>query len=659
MLHIPIGREINFSPTSFPKRVAYDNEVYPNFFSCAVADIDSNGVVLYEISERKNDIKKLKNDFRRFKYAVSWNGVHYDSVVLMKLFEYYDKNPKASYKELTKQAYYVSSSIIDFEERIYVKPPWKEIDLFLYWSQLIRKAKKLSLKSMANFIRWPWIQELPIAPGTKIKKEQIDELLSYNVNDALITRELAVNQMSKDIQFRFSVEKEYGIRALSSDGVKIGMDYLKQLYAKKLGISVYDIPRQGTERDKIDIDSILFHNRFEASTPQLKKIYEKYCNTVFVPNSSNPSHKLILPQKWEGRDDNLVATLGMGGIHTEDKPNYLFPPKGYVYIASDVKSYYPNLFFGNMLCPAHLDIAFTLIYRDELYPSKDSNKKLMKENKKLWEETGNKQYYNAMVYYSYATILSKLALNGFTGNLRNPYSWVRDDAVNLAITINGQLLLAMLAEWCIARGWRVVSMNTDGIEIMLPEKDIDEYMALCKKWDKQCNVELEHDFYSRVFRTSVNDYIAVNINGSIKGKGDFELYKDMPLDKSPEYMAIPNAIHEYVKNGTSIQESIYQNNDIFDFCAFPKPAKKYKVFWGSEEVNRLNRFYLSKRGKYLMKWNTENGAKSSIVAKYGVKLYNHHRDDYDFSSLDVDKTWYIKKAQNIIDSVTVKQKTLF
>ena len=248
MIQIPILREINFDKKGpFPKRIAYDIEVYPNFFSVAVADLDSDRLAFYEISSIKNDFAKLHRDFKKFEYCISWNGKEYDSVVLMELFKAFGSkfNPKAD--KICKYAYTVSKELIEYDVRKYVKPYWIEIDLFLFWSRLIRLSKKLSLKSMANFIRWPWIQELPIAPGSLIKEDQMDELLSYNGNDTLITRELAVTKLKTQIDFRFAVKENFGIHAFCSDGVRIGSDYLKKLYAEALDVSVRSITDENTD----------------------------------------------------------------------------------------------------------------------------------------------------------------------------------------------------------------------------------------------------------------------------------------------------------------------------------------------------------------------------------------------------------------------------
>jgi hypothetical protein len=81
----------------------------------------------------------------------------------------------------------------------------------------------------------------------------------------------------------------------------------------------------------------------------------------------------------------------------------------------------------------------------------------------------------------------------------------------MQITINGQLSLMMLYEM-ISEGIPEsvpLMQNTDGVEFMIPEKDQEKYLEICKEWEKLTQLSLEHDQYQKMVIKDVNNYLAV------------------------------------------------------------------------------------------------------------------------------------------------------
>jgi hypothetical protein len=54
----------------------------------------------------------------------------------------------------------------------------------------------------------------------------------------------------------------------------------------------------------------------------------------------------------------------------------------------------------------------------------------------------------------------------------------------MQITINGQLLLSKLAEMLSLAipECQPLMLNTDGLEMMIPDSRIDDYMRVCAEW---------------------------------------------------------------------------------------------------------------------------------------------------------------------------------
>jgi len=94
--------------------------------------------------------------------------------------------------------------------------------------------------------------------------------------------------------------------------------------------------------------------------------------------------------------------------------------------------FYPNLSIKNKLYPKHLDQTFCTIY-EEIYNERREAKSKSKANKK--------DKISAAVDGGL-----KLSLNSIFGKSNSQYSIVYDPLYTASITINGQLLLSLLAE---------------------------------------------------------------------------------------------------------------------------------------------------------------------------------------------------------------------
>ena len=64
----------------------------------------------------------------------------------------------------------------------------------------------------------------------------------------------------------------------------------------------------------------------------------------------------------------------------------------------------------------------------------------------------------------------KLALNGVYGDSNNVFSVFYDPLFTMSITLNGQLLLCLLAENLMENvpGLKIIQCNTDGITVRIP-----------------------------------------------------------------------------------------------------------------------------------------------------------------------------------------------
>ena len=151
---------------------------------------------------------------------------------------------------------------------------------------------------------------------------------------------------------------------------------------------------------------------------------------------------------------DLTATVngfefvfGLGGIHGSVESKVIESDDERIIVDLDVTSYYPNLAITNSFFPAHLGKEFCTIY------------KTLFEQRKAYPKKSTE---SAML---------KLALNGVYGDSNNKFSPFYDPLFTMSITLNGQLLLCLLAEQLMEiPGLEMIQVNTDGVTIRVPRQ---------------------------------------------------------------------------------------------------------------------------------------------------------------------------------------------
>lgn len=622
------------------KRYVYDIEVFPNYFIAAFCDYDTDERKLFEISDWKNDSEELIKFLKTVKSLISLNGIHYDDLHLISII----KGDKSNEQLFNLTQEIINNDNYDFYKQYkYFPKTYKitQIDLYLYWSKMLRLSKMLSLKSLAVQLNFPNIQELPIKPGTIIDESQREELTAYCWNDVKITKLLA-KKMSDDINLRFDAKKKYGFKCESWDGPKLGSNILLTEYCKKFNLDINVVKEKQTIRNSVNFSDIIldkiefkkgsteyFYND-DIKSFQFKSFYGlyQYLKTKTVTSTKEISCRVM----YKG----VAYDIKSGGIHSFHKNELITLKEGYFYEDWDVESYYPSLGIEWEMVPEHMPgLQFLL-------------KSLKSERSKL-KEKGLKK--------SAASKLIKLALNGgFYGMTNNKYSPFYDWGCTLSITINGQLFLCMLCEWCEKEGIKVDMCNTDGVTFMIPENKYNKFREITKKWESLTKLKLEEEKFIKVIRKNINNYLAVTEHSN-KRKGMFRYGKDIPLGDSTDNQIIPKALEAYFVHGTSVEQFIKNHNNIYDFTAAPKINKKFTVTWKGKIQQNLNRFYVSKQGAYLYKQKPDANPEN-VLKGYAVELFNKYKEK-PMSEYNINYDWYIMKCREIINELEPKQMTLF
>lgn len=428
---------------------------------------------------------------------------------------------------------------------------------------------------------------------------------------------------------------------MNKDGVNLGMEIIKKYYLDTTGKTWEEIKDLRSPMEIIPLKDVIF-DYIEFKTPVLqnllKQLKQEVVSSVNIKDKEEDSKfeiKFII--------GGINHTYGLGGLHSENNPE-IFISGNNLLIDSDVRSLYPSIVLKNKLYPKHLGETFLQVYQT-IY------------DQRVTAKTNG---------YAVENETLKLALNGLTGNLQSPYSWVYDPMMVFKIRINGQLMLLMLIEMVTEAGFQLIQSNTDGIFVSIPKERYNEYLEICKLWENKTQLVLEHDEFERFYQYAINDYIGVKKGWNethnpklIKKKG---LFIDQPvLGRGLAPLIIPEAINKYFVEGISPEETIQNCKDIKKFCTFQKVAKDFNLEWGRESVRHINRYYMSMDGKPLIKFKLENGVRirpTLLCADSGVTLYNKF-DNEPIENKQINYQYYIKEAYKIINALEVKQLSLF
>ena len=611
----------------------YDVEVFKNVFHCTVYNTESNELHKYECSIRKNNLDEMCELFLNSDaYFVGYNNIHYDNPIINYIIEFFFYR-KYSYEKVCTSVYNLSKVITSRNEGDLVKwKRWKYANNFLtvdLLTMLYSKQLRVSLKSMQVTMMYKNVQEFRSDWDLPLETEKIDDMIKYNINDVMSTYEL-LNICEKDIKLRLAIEKEHGINCLSKDGVGIGVELLKTKYLEKTGMSWDILKDLRSPMDVISLNDVIL--------PQIN-----YKDKILQDLLSEMKMLTVSPGRngWNKHFiyGGLEISVGVGGIHSKNEPEEIKPTDDEVLAESDVNSLYPSLICQYKFIPPHLDKdVFYSIYNNfrlERIADKLAGRKVEAETKKL-------------------------VLNSVTGNYQNEFSWLYSPFAVMQIRINGQLILLGFVEKLLAAGCRIYQVNTDAVLYSFKKSDKAKIEAIVKDYETQTGLGFGTEYFKYWAQLAVNDYFAVNEDGSILEKGCF--ITKIKLGKGLTPKIIPLAVQHYLFAGVPVEDTIKSWKNIKDFLMSEKTGKQWHVEYMNEEQQQINRFYASTDGGYLWKWkldpiDCQTKQYQNMLTASGVTLLNNLDDLKEDPKINYN--YYISEAKKIIAQFKNKQLTLF
>lgn len=308
----------------------------------------------------------------------------------------------------------------------------------------------------------------------------------------------------------------------------------------------------------------------------------------------------------------------------------------------DVASYYPNLMikYG---------------YTSRNIPSPQIFENIVTKRLEA-KKRGDKATANAL----------KLVVNTTYGAMLNPYNDLYDPLMGRSVCITGQLFLLEIAQNLYQNidDLRIIQLNTDGFMLEFYKDQYGEVLRIINEWKSRTGFELEEDSISTIVQKDVNNYVEVHSKGTVKTKGGYlvrGIAQAGAFNINNNACIVATALKEYFVNGTPVEETINECNDIFQFQIIAKAGTKYREVYHLVDgeqipVQKVNRVYATVDERYgkLFKVKAENNSTAKI------EMLPEHciiDNDNQLTIADVNKTFYIEMAKKRVDDfLGIKQE---
>ena len=390
---------------------SFDLEIYKNYFLAQFKDFDTGAVTYFEMYPGKafdgrTAMQKLKSDT-----TVTFNGNKFD----LPLFG------QACAGKSCEEIKALSDKIIVEDKRCWElgidAPKCDHIDL-------IEVAPGMaSLKIYGGRMHTKKMQDLPIEPDAMITTAQRSQLRRYCENDLDNTMAL-YRKLSKQIDLRSKMGKEYGIDLRSKSDSQIAESVIKAEVGKLTG-EVVTRPRFSAGAS-FNYKAPSF---IQFKTPEMQETLDFVTGVKFALDANgSPKCKALESRKVIIGD--MRYTMGVGGLHSNEKKVFHVADNDHLLIDRDVASYYPSIILNCELYPEHLGREFLDVYRTIV------NRRLAAKR------SGDKVTADSL----------KITINGSFGKLGSKWSCLYSPDLLIQVTVTGQLSLLMLIEAQNAKG---------------------------------------------------------------------------------------------------------------------------------------------------------------------------------------------------------------
>lgn len=633
--------------------VVYDLETLRGAFTYTGIDVKTKEIFQFAICNKRNDLTKFISHLlgKEMQGMIGYNNNGFDYPILHYILHNYSKwlGDNISNDKIVELIYEKAQEIIINANTNplanYIKPQdihIKQLDLYKMW-HFDNHAKATSLKALEISMNYPNVVDMPIDHKQAVLSDtELEEVLSYNLNDVLATLEFYYKSKDK-IELRKILSKQYDLPCLSWNNGKIGEQLLLKLYCEKTGKDPYKVKKLRTERPNINLGSCI-PDDVKFNTDLFEHLLDYFKGNIITSTKDSISYSIY--------NKDIRYDYGTGGIHGCVKPGLYEEDSRYMIIDADVGSLYPNIALKLGIFPKHLGPELYEVYKKEIVDVRMAEKAKPKDKQ-------NKAIIDGF----------KEAANIPYGKSSDKYSFLYDPLYTMKTTIAGQLYISMLIERLSdIPDSQILQANTDGITIRLPRIYKKSYEVMCENWQIATGLVLEFAEYKKMWIADINNYGALTVFGKVKNKGRFEVDKklgDEPAyHKDNSFRIIPLAIERYFSRNIPIEDTIYACENIYDFCGRQKfkgqdyGSTKQIIADNLIEIKQQKhvRYYISHKGGTFWK-NYKKGSVEAINKGYTVTIFNSFISK-KMHEYNIDYSFYIKECIKEIDNINKKQMKL-
>lgn len=522
---------------------------------------------------------------------ITFNGWHYDMPVLQLALNGADNS---QLKRLTDQIILGGVNTWGMD-----RPECNHIDI-----KEPSPGVMTGLKTYGGRLNSKKLQDLPISPDESISPNQRELLRNYCVNDLDTTIDLHLS-IIKQVTLREDLSAKYEVDLRSKSDAQIAEAVFKKY-----------LSNEGIEVKKRQTEVLPFKYRvpdwlsFESN--EFNSVLDIVKTSVFTVSDAG---KPIMPKELNRAIEYNGAKykFGIGGLHSQEKKQVIEPNPDQLFGEFDVASMYPSIIIEQGLYPLHIGPKFLDVYSS------------IKDERLIAKRTGDKVKNETY----------KIALNGSYGKFGSVYSFLYSPELLIQTTITGQLSLLMLIEKMTKAGGRVVSANTDGVNVIYDKSIYDDIHSVQFDWELTTGYELEYTPYLATYSRDVNNYIAIKDNG-IKGKG---AYAVGGLMKNPTNNVCVDSVISYLSDDSDIENHILNESDVTKFLTVRKVTGG-AVFRG-EYLGGVIRFYHSTDGEVITYKKNGNKVPKSDGCTPLMNLPDEMPDN-------IDHQWYVNEAKSIL-----------
>jgi hypothetical protein len=584
----PKPRQMSTEPWPIGDEVIFDCEVYPNFFLAAFKHIKSQTYLICPTEALGYMLWGYK--------LIGFNSKNYDIPII-----------EAAIKG--ESTFELSKKIVLEDYRPFNNDkPYNHIDI-------IEVAPlRESLKTYAGRLHCERMQDLPFDPMLPLTDEQKQIVTDYCFND-LDNTELVYNELREAIALREQLAKIY-----SGEDLRSKSD--AQLAQIIMNSEIKRITGYEPRRPKSQVGRTF---RFEAPAfvkfddPALQQMLAEIQSCLIAVGDSG---HVEVPKTIEGRRviiGNNAYTIGMGGLHSNEKKVCYKSTQQLTICDVDVTGYYPNLINSNDIFPTHIGP----VYNQALGGLVDRRETAKTNNDKITADC------------------LKIGTNGVFGKSSDPYSTLYDPSATVQTTLSGQLCLLMEIEWFEREDFKVISANTDGVVVLVPTNRRAEFDAIVKAWEQYTGLRTEETQYVGLWARDVNSYIGLKPDGKWKEKGAYcerGSALNSVLSRNPESFIVIDAVKLFLKDDVAIRYTIEQCKDMRRFVCVRKAsngAHKDGVYLGKT----IRWYYAKGQTGFISKMNGDMMPKTQ-----GAKPL------MEMSGLepDIDYDWYCNAAEEML-----------